>query len=114
MDFVYQIVARAPGELVPLTFCESEIRVRIVLAISDWADGIDKSVKDAESAIKDRSVNTIYVLATGSKIDFAKDIANTIYKRNPQDVFEPVETNYKRYTRTVSGADSICFEINLR
>lgn len=114
MDFVYQIVARTPGELVPLAFCESEIRVRIVLAISDWADGIDKPVKDAESVIKDRSVNTIYVLATGSKIDFAKDIANTIYKRNPQDVFEPVETNYKRYTRTASGVDSICFEINLR
>lgn len=114
MDFVYRVVARAPGELVPLVFCESGIRVRIILAISDSADGIDKPVNDAETAIKDQSVNTIYVLATGSKIDFAKDIANTIYKRNPQDVFEPVETNYKRYTRTAIGSNSICFEINLR
>lgn len=114
MDFIYRIVARDPGNLVPLTFRESEIRVKVVLAISDLADGIGKSVEDAETAIKDQSVNTIYVLATGSKIDFAKDIAETIYKRNPQDVFEPVKTNYKRYTRTASGSDSICFEINLR
>lgn len=114
MNFVYQIVSRTQGEIVPLTFCESGIRVKIILAISDWADGIEKPVNDAEVAIKERSINTIYVLATGSKIDFAKDIASTIYKRNPQDVFEPVETNYKRYTRMASGADSICFEINLR
>lgn len=114
MDFIYRVVARTPGEFVPLTFSESEIKVRIILAVSDFADGIDKPVQDAEIAIQNRSVNTVYVLATGSKIDFAKDIADAIYRRNPQDVFEPVETNYKRYTRIAIGANSICFEINLR
>lgn len=114
MDFIYNIVARAPGDLVPLTFCENEIKVRIILAVSDFSYCIDKPVQDAEATIKNRSVNTIYVLATGSKMNFAKDIADAIYKRNPQDVFEPIETNYKRYTKTPSGADSICFEINLR
>jgi len=97
-----------------LTFCENEIKVRIILAVSDFSYRIDKPVQDAEATIKNRSVNTIYVLATGSKMNFAKDIADAIYKRNPQDVFEPIETNYKRYTKTPSGADSICFEINLR
>lgn len=114
MDFIYAIVARAPGDLVPLTFCENEIKVKIILAVSDFSYGIDKPVQEAETAIQNRSVNTVYVLATGSKIDFARDIAKAIYKRNPQDVFEPVETNYKRYTKAPSGADSICFEINIR
>ena len=114
MDFIYAIVARAQGDPVRLTFCENEIKIRVILAISDLSYGIDKPVQDAETAIQSRSVNTIYVLATGSKMDFAKDIANAIYKRNPQDVFEPIETNYKRYTRTPSGSDSICFEINTR
>jgi len=114
MDFIYGIVVRAPGDLIPLTFCENDIRVKVILAVSDCSNGIDKPVQDAEIAIQNRNVNTIYVLATGSKMDFAKDIANTIFARNPQDVFEPVETNYKRYTRTLSGSDSICFEINIR
>ena len=114
MDFIYEVVVRDPGELVNLTFCEDEIKVKILLAISDSAHGIDKAVQDAEIAIQHRSVNTIYILATGSKIDFAKDIANAIYRQNPYDVFEPVETNYKRYTKSPSGANSICFEINIR
>lgn len=114
MDFIYEIVARDPGEFVHLRFCESEIKIKVILAVSDFSDGIDKPIRDAEAAIQNRSVNTIYVLATGSKIDFARDIANTIYSRNPQDIFPPIETNYKRYTRTPSGSDSICFEINIR
>lgn len=114
MDFIYGIVARAPGEFTRLTFCENEIKIKVVLAISDFTNGIDIPVKEAETAIQNRSVNTIYVLATGSKMDFAKDIANTVYARNIQDVFEPIETNYKRYTRALSGSDSICFEINIR
>lgn len=114
MDFIYGIVARAPGEITRLTFCENEIKIKVVLAISDFTNGIDIPVKEAEIAIQNRNVNTIYVLATGSKMDFAKDIANTVYTRNIQDVFEPIETNYKRYTRALSGSDSICFEINVR
>lgn len=114
MDFIYEIVARAPGEFVHLTFRENGIKIRVILAVSDSSDGIDKPVRDAETEIQNRSVNTVYVLATGSKIDFARDIANAIYRRNLQDVFPPVETNYKRYTRSPSGSDSICFEINVR
>lgn len=114
MDFIYEIVVRDPGELVNLTFCENEIKVKVILAISDSAYGIDRAVQDAEMTIQNRNANTIYVLATGSKIDFAKDIANAIYRQNPYDVFEPVETSYKRYTKAPSGADSICFEINIR
>lgn len=54
------------------------------------------------------------MLATGLKTQYANDIATKIYERNPQDVFEPVVTRYKRYTRRPSGMDSICYEINTR
>lgn len=114
MDFIYKIVVRAPGEIVPLLFCEDEIKIKIVLAVSDFSYNIDTPVHDAERAIQEQQVNTVYVLATGSKIPYAKSIADRIYERNPQDVYEPTETKYKRYTRRTSGSDSICFEINRR
>lgn len=114
MNFIYKIVVREAGELVPLTFCEDEIKVKIILAISDTTGDINIPIKEAEYAIQNQKVNTIYILASGSKIDFARNIAKGIYDRNPQDVFDPVETNYRRYTRKPSGKESICFEINTR
>lgn len=114
MDFIYTIVVRSPGEIVPLTFCEDEIKIKIVLAVSDISYNIEPCVKEAEDAIQEQRVNTIYVLATGSKIPFAERIAESIYERNPLDVFEPLKTEYKRYTKHTSGSDSICFEINKR
>lgn len=114
MDFIYKIVSRDPGENVPLTFCEDEIKIKIILAVSDVSYNIDPLVRDAENALQEQKVNTVYVLATGSKIPFAQSISDRIYERNPLDVHEPIETNYKRYTRKPSGSDSICFEINRR
>ena len=114
MNFIYKIVVRETGDLVPLTFCEDEIKIKIILAISDSTGDINIPIKEAEYAIQNQKVNTVYILATGSKIDFAKDIAKKIYERNPQDIFDPVETNYKRYTRRPSGKESVCIEINTR
>lgn len=114
MNFIYKIATRDRGELVPLTFVEDNIKVKIILAVSDVTSDIKKPVKEAEEAIQSRSVNTVYVLASGFKMGYARDIADNIYKRNPQDVYEPIETSYKRYRRQSNGSDSLCFEINLR
>lgn len=114
MNFIYKIATRDRGELVPLTFVEDSIKIRIILAVSDVTSSIDKPVKEAEEAIQSRSVNTVYVLASGFKMGYAREISDNIYKRNPQDVYEPIETCYKRYRRQANGSDSICFEINLR
>ena len=98
-----------------LTFCENGINVKVILAISDSAySDIQAPVEVAQRAIDEKLVDTLYILATGSKIPFAKDIANTVYGRNPQEVFEPIKTEYKRYTRHPFGSDAICFEINIR
>lgn len=113
MNFIYKIATKVSEENVPLTFQEDEISVKIVLAISDATSDVNIPIRDIEYAIQNKRVNTIYVLATGSKIDSAKEIAQKVYERNIQDIFEPIETTYKRYTRKPSGADSICFEINL-
>ena len=113
MSFVYKIATRNPQELVPWTFCEDEIRIKIVLAVGTFTS-LDKPVQDIERAIKEKTVNTIYVLATGSKIPDAKTIAKRVYEQNTQDLYEPNQTFYKRYTRRISGIDSVCFELNLR
>lgn len=113
MNFIYKIVSRSPGENVPLTFCEDDIKIKIILAISDFSYDIERPIEEAEKAIQ-QGINTVYVLATGSKIEHAREIATKIYERNPLDVYEPIETNYKRYSRKIGGTDSICFEINVR
>ena len=114
MDFIYKIISRYQGENVPLIFCEDQIKIKIILAVSDIYCNIDNPVRDAENALQEQKVNTVYVLATGSKIPFAQGIAERIYERNPLDVYEPIETKYKRYTQKPSGSDSICYEINRR
>ena len=114
MNFIYKIVSRDAGEIVPLTFSEGGIRIRIILAISDALYDTEKPIEDTDELIQSRSVDTIYVLATGFKMGNAREIAEGIYNRNPMDLYEPIETNYKRYTRRPDGKDSICFEINLR
>ena len=114
-DFIYRIAVRNTGEIVPLIFIEDRIKIKVVLAISNYSPYlVDNAVKDVEKEIQDQKINTIYVLATGTKIEFARLIADQIYNRNPLDVYEPIETNYRRYTRRPSGADSVCFEINRR
>lgn len=113
LNFVYKIATRNPQEFVPLTFCEGEIRIKIVLAVGTFTS-LDKPVKDIEKAIKGKTVNTIYVLATGSKITDAKAITKRVFEQNNQDLYEPKQTYYKRYSRRVSGIDSVCFELNLR
>jgi len=114
MNFIYRIISRSPGERVPLTFCEDAIRIKIILAVSVFTYELDKPIEEAENALRQHGINTVYVLATGSKIEFAREIASQIYERNPLAVYEPIETNYKRYTRKFAGKDSICFEINVR
>ena len=114
MNFIYRIATRERGEIVPLVFCEDQIKVKIILAVSDMDFDTERPEKDADNAIQAHSVNTIYVLATGRKMAYAREIAEGIYKRNAMDVYDPVETEYKRFTRRPQGADSICFEINVR
>lgn len=115
MDFIYGIASHTLGDDTKLTFCENGIKVRVILAISDSAcSNIQAPVEVAQKTINEKSIDTLYVLATGSKIRFAEEIANTVYCRNPQEVFEPIKTEYKRYTRHPFGSDAVCFEINLR
>lgn len=115
MDFIYGIASHTLGDNTKLTFCENGINVKVILAISDSAySDIQAPVEIAQRAIDEKFVDTLYVLATGSKIHFAEDIANTVYSRNPQEVFEPIKTEYRRYTRHSFGSDAICFEINIR
>ena len=113
ISFVYTIASREPQEIVPLVFCEDEIRIKIILAVATGSL-LDNPIRDAERAIKDKSINTIYILATGSKIDDAKTIARRVYENNSQDLYEPIETHYKRFTRRISGTESVCYELNLR
>lgn len=113
-DFIYQIATRKQGESTNLVFCKGGINIRVILAMSDSMLDTDVPVHRVEEDIKSKSINTFYVLATGLKTQYANDIATKIYERNPQDVFEPVVTRYKRYTRRPSGMDSICYEINTR
>lgn len=113
MNFIYKIVSREPQERTPLTFCQGEIRIKVILAVGQFPQ-IDKLIHEINDVIRTKAVNTIYVLATGSKIYYAKEIAQRVYNQNIMDVYEPIETSYKRYTRRVNGADSICFELNIR
>ena len=41
MNFIYKIATRDRGELVPLTFVEDSIKIRIILAVSDVSSSID-------------------------------------------------------------------------
>ena len=114
IDFVYSIAKKGPGEKVNLHYSTNGINVLIILAIADGNTHYMNHVNSAEKHIKDKSIETIYVLASGKKTHWAKDIAEMIYKRNPQDVFEPKETIYRRYSRSVEGVGSICYEINIK
>lgn len=114
-SFLCTIVSRNTGEMVNLTFAEGGINIRIVLAISDYSRlHIKKVIETIEKHIKDSKIKTIYVLASGSKTRYANEIATKLYERNPQDIFKPIVTQYKRYTRRIDGMDSICFEIDCR
>lgn len=113
-NFIYRIATREPGVHTDLTFCMDGIRIRVILAMSDSMLDTTVPVHNVEEDIKSKRINTFYVLATGVKRQYANEIAAKIYGRNPQDVFEPVVTRYKRYTRRPSGADSVCYEINVR
>ncbi len=113
VDFVFHIANKQPGELVNLHYSTDGINVLIILAIADYGKP-ESQIQKAETYIKKKTVDTIYVLASGKKTVWAKDIAASIYKRNPQSVFEPKETIYRRYSRSVSGVSSICYEINVR
>lgn len=112
-NFILNIVEKQPNEEVDLIFNKNGIKIMIVLAISDSGD-INKHILSIENHIKKQDINTIYVLATGSKIKYATEIANQVYERNPQEVYEPIVSNYTRYTRKRFGNNAICFEINLR
>lgn len=115
MEFVLKIATHDQGERVPLTFNENGIKIRVFLAVSDsQVSEIDSLIERIEQGVLNRSVDTIYILATGTKIGFAHEIATKVYERNPQDIFDPVTTQYKRYTKSAIGTDAVCYEINVR
>lgn len=114
MDFIYKIVTKDQGEKVKLTFSEDQIKIKIILAVAEGNYDIEHHIIQAEKAIKREEVNTIYILATGTKINYAREIARRVYARNTQDVAEPIVTEYKRFSRNSNGSASICYEINLK
>ena len=114
-SFLCTIASRNTGEMVNLTFTEGGINIRVVLAISSYSRlHIKNIIKEIEEYINGSTIKTVYVLASGSKTWYANEIATQLYERNPQDIFMPIVTRYKRYTRQLDGIDSVCFEINCR
>ena len=80
MDFIYGIASHTLGDDTKLTFRENGINVKVILAISDSAySNIQVPVEVAQKVIDEKLVDTLYILATGSKIHFAKDIANLAF-----------------------------------
>ena len=113
-NFIMRIVRKEPGENVDLVFNRDCIKIKIVLAISDLTIDLQPIIHNIEELIENRSINTFYILATGSKMEFANDIATAVYERNPQGLFEPIITQYTRYSRNRIGNSAVCFELNTR
>ena len=113
-NFLLRIIQKGKDEHVNLDFLEEGIQIKIVLAVSDVNFDIKPIISNVEEHISKCDINTVYILASGRKVQFANDIATTIYERNPQDLFEPIVTQYRRYTGRQLGVDSICYELNLR
>ena len=71
---------------------------------------IEAIVSQLELIVASRKANTIYILASGTIIEYANQIATGLEEKVIQDIYEPQITQYKRYTRMAKGKDSICFE----
>ena len=108
-NFILRIVNKKKDELVDLIFHNTPIHVLIVLAVSDQTTNIMPIIQSIEKHIK--FVNTIYILASGSKIKDARAISCELYRRNTQELYDPVNNSYIRYTHNIQGVESICIEI---
>ena len=113
-NFVMKIVNKSPGENVNLVFCQDGMRIKIVLAISDMTSNLEPIIDSIEKHINAQDIDTFYILATGRKVEFANTIATTVYEHNPQDLYEPIITQYKRYSKNRMGNNAICYELNTR
>lgn len=120
LRFILNISTKDPGMDVPLSYNGEYFKVSVHLAIGkNELSEIDeelsyktilKSIKNStKKHIKDK-VETIYILALGRKIDYAKDIAKQLIQEYPQLTLQD-ETRYKNIKRRFKKG--ICVEISV-
>lgn len=115
-QYLLRIISKKQEENVELDFDEDGISVHIELAVGKDVTGkkIDRIIDKLETLINKGKISTIYVLASGAKMESANTIVTGLEERVVQDINEPKVTQYKRFTRMSEGKESICFEINVR
>ena len=84
--------------------------VEIVLAIPIGRYTIENELKQVIKAI-DENIETIYILGSGKKVDFAKDIAKKVYDENADRIDKPREVYFNRKGARIEGTNAICIEI---
>lgn len=114
--YLLRIINKKQDENVELDFDEDGISVHIELAVGRYVTDkrIDGIIDRLESIIEKGKICTIYVLASGTKMESANMIVTGLEERVVQEINEPKVTQYKRFTRMSEGTESVCFEINVR
>ena len=111
LEFILKIATKQ-RDSVPTLFKESEISVKIVLAISDRTADITPQLESIDLSL-DNGISTVYIIASGSKIPFAEQIANQVYAKNYGRLEDPRFFQYKRKGRKLESTDAVCYELRL-
>ncbi|MHB1154648.1 MAG: hypothetical protein ACYCWE_09055 [Eubacteriales bacterium] len=111
IKFVYILAKKTAGETVPSSFFRGELRIRIIILFNGSAEtSIDNIIFHIKDDIANY-INTVYVIATGSRVEIAESAANKIYKRYEGYFSEPKKISYTRYGNRPNGAYAACYEL---
>ncbi len=111
IKFVYILAKKTAGETVPASFFRDELRIRVIILFNGSADySIDNIIFHIKDDIANY-INTVYVIATGSRAEIAESVSNKIYKRYEDYFSEPKKVSYMRYGNRPSGTHAACYEL---
>ena len=110
IEFIYRISTRIKSSTNNNRYTNGDIGISIIFAVSDYVEqsnDISKLLTLIKHDLEKTNINTIYILGSGRKTDYAHQIAQTVYKQNHNLLEEPIETKY-----SLNKTRAICIELN--